>query len=82
MIDAKLAKRLTPEQIAAVYVTEGTAQALNRIADALFQQAKVSGRQLRVSERQAAIQEQFLELQQANLAVTKQLEAALKWCGG
>ena len=51
--------------------------ALNRIADALFQQAKVSVRQLRVSERQAAIQEQMLELQQANLAVTKQLEAAL-----
>ena len=51
--------------------------ALNRIADALFQQAKVYGRQLKVSERQAAIQEQFLELQQANLAVTKQLEAAL-----
>ena len=53
------------------------ADAVNRVADALFAQVKVYGRQLRVSERQAATQEQFLELQKTNLAVTKQLEAAL-----
>lgn len=43
---------------------------MNRIADALFTQAKVS-------KRQAAVSEEMLEMQRANLAVTKQLEAAL-----
>ena len=53
------------------------ANAVNRVADALFAQVKVYGRQLRVAESQLAIQEQFLDLQVANLSVTKQLEAAL-----
>ena len=46
-------------------------------ANALFKKAKGLGRQLKWAERQADTQEQFLELQQAKLAVTKQLEAAL-----
>ncbi len=44
--------------------------ALNRIADALFTQAKSQKRQVAVSER-------MLVLQEANLAVTRQLESAL-----
>lgn len=51
--------------------------ALNRVADALFQQAKSHARQVKVSERQVAIQESLLDMQQANLAVTRQLEAKL-----
>ncbi len=46
------------------------APALNRIADALFAQAKVSKRQVAVSEK-------MLEMQEANLAVTRQLESAM-----
>ena len=44
--------------------------ALNRIADALFAQVKVQ-------KRQTAISTELLELQKANLAVTRQLESAL-----
>ncbi len=46
------------------------AVALNRIADALFTQAKSQKRQVAVSEK-------VLVLQEANLAVTRQLESAL-----
>ena len=53
------------------------ADALNRIADALFQQAKATRQQIKVNERQVAIAESMLEMQQANLAVTKHLEAEL-----
>jgi len=44
--------------------------ALNRVADALFTQAKIQKRQANVSEKMLAMQE-------ANLAVTRQLESAL-----
>jgi hypothetical protein len=44
--------------------------ALNRIADALFTQAKVSRLSLRVAQDMCA-------MQKANLATTKALEAAL-----
>ena len=44
--------------------------ALNRIADALFTQAKIQ-------KRQAAVSEKMLAMQEANLAVTRQLESAL-----
>ena len=54
-----------------------TADALNRIADALFQAAKAQRAQIKVSERQVAVAEQMAELQKANLAVTKHLEAEL-----
>ena len=44
--------------------------AVNRIADALFQQAKAGRAQVKVSE-------QMLDAQKANLAVTKALEEQL-----
>ena len=46
------------------------ADALNRIADASFTQAKVSRQQLKVAER-------MCEMQETNLATTKALEQAL-----
>ena len=46
------------------------ADALNRIADASFTQAKVSRQQLKVAER-------MCEMQEANLATTRALESAL-----
>jgi hypothetical protein len=46
------------------------AVALNRVADALFTQAKTQRLQLKVAERMCALQEQ-------NLATTKALEEAL-----
>ena len=53
------------------------ADALNRIADALFAQAKAQREGVKVSERQAAVQEEMCDLQKANLAVTMQLEQQL-----
>lgn len=53
------------------------ADALNRIADALFQQAKALRAQVKVSERQLAVAEEMKDMQKANLAVTKHLEAEL-----
>jgi len=46
------------------------ADALNRIADASFTQAKVSRQQLKVAER-------MCDMQESNLATTKALEATL-----
>ena len=51
--------------------------ALNRIADALFTQAKVQRLQVRVAERQCKVAESMAEMQKANLATTKALESAL-----
>jgi hypothetical protein len=53
------------------------AGALNRIADALFQQAKASRAQVKVAERQVQIAENMAEMQRTNLAVTKHLESEL-----
>ena len=53
------------------------AEALNRIADALFQQAKAHRAQVKLQERQVAIAEEMRDMQKANLAVTKYLEAEL-----
>lgn len=53
------------------------ADALNRVADALFQQAKANRAHVKAQERQVAISEQMLEMQMANLAVTKHLESEL-----
>ena len=53
------------------------ADAQNRIADALFQLAKANREQVKVSQRQLAVAEDMAEMQKANLAVTKHLEAEL-----
>ncbi len=53
------------------------ASALNRVADALFVQAKSHARQVKVAERQVALQERLMEMQAANLAVTRRLEEVL-----
>lgn len=52
-------------------------QALNRIADAIFQRAAIEKKQLRLQEEHLDIQKALLELQMRNLAVTAHLEAAL-----
>ena len=51
--------------------------AMNRIADALFQQAKAVQRQAKAAEKSVLLSERLLALQEANLAVTKHLEATL-----
>lgn len=48
--------------------------ALNRVADALFQQAKNTKRLAQAAERQADVSEAMLEIQLTNLRVTKALE--------
>ncbi len=53
------------------------ADALNRVADALFQQAKAYRAQVKVAERQLRVAEEMRDMQRANLAVTKHLEAEL-----
>jgi hypothetical protein len=54
-----------------------TAAALDRIANALFQQDKTNRRAVAVQERQATVAEKLLEMQQTNLNVSKALEAEL-----
>jgi hypothetical protein len=49
---------------------DSTAAALNRIADALFRQAAIA-------EKSYKLHKELVEVQTANLAVTKQLEAEL-----
>jgi len=51
-----------------------TADALNRVADALFQQAKALKTTAKAAERSVAVSEALLEMQAANLAVTRKLE--------
>ena len=51
--------------------------ALNRIADALFAQAKAQRENVKLTERQVAVQEELLALQHVNLHVTKVLEQKL-----
>ena len=53
------------------------AAALNRVADALFQQAKAYRAHVKVAEAQLAVAEDMREMQKANLAVTKHLESEL-----
>jgi hypothetical protein len=55
----------------------GTADALNRIADALFQVAKEHRAQNSLAKRSLEMQEALLEMQRTNLAVSKHLEAEL-----
>ena len=54
-----------------------TTIAINRVADALFACAHEQKRQTRLNERAVVVSEQMLEMQAANLAVTKLLEAKL-----
>lgn len=51
--------------------------AINRLADAQFQQAKALRAQTKVAEAQLAVAEEMAEMQKANLAVTKHLESEL-----
>ena len=57
--------------------SELVAAALNRVADALFQQSKALKRSADASTQAIAISTEMLIMQKANLAVTKQLEAQL-----
>ena len=51
--------------------------ALNRIADALFTQAKAMSKQVKVAERQCELAEVMLQVQMQNLATSKALEEKL-----
>lgn len=51
--------------------------ALNRIADALFTQAKAMSRQVKVAEAQLELTQTMLIIQQQNLATSKALEQSL-----
>lgn len=54
-----------------------TSDALNRIADALFTQAKSQRKQVEVAERHVQIAEYMLKAQEASMSVTRQLEKRL-----
>lgn len=54
-----------------------TAKALNRVANALYKQADVQKAQLEVQKDQLAVQRRLADMQETNLAVTKQLESML-----
>lgn len=58
-------------------MSNDTAQALNRVADALFQCATEQRRQTRLQERAVTVSEKMLEMQQVNLNVSKALESRL-----
>ncbi|NIO40793.1 MAG: hypothetical protein GTO41_11810 [Burkholderiales bacterium] len=53
------------------------AAALDRIANALFQQDKTNRKLAAIQERAVVVSEKMLEMQQTNLAVTKALEQEL-----
>jgi hypothetical protein len=57
-----------------VKMADNTALALNRVADALFQQAKSTKRIAQAAERQADVAEAMLEVQLTNMRVTAALE--------
>lgn len=54
-----------------------TSVAINRIADALFTQAKAMSKQVKVAERQCELAEVMLQVQMQNLATSKALEQKL-----
>ena len=54
------------------------AKALDRIADALFQQAKAIRESNKNTQRQATCAEEIVEMQRATLGVTAKLEQALE----
>ena len=56
----------------------GLTQAVNRVADALFTIAKAQKQANKAQERLVDVQETLLELQESNMAVTAQLEEALR----
>ena len=49
-------------------------EAVDRLADSQFEQAKAMRRSAKAQEGAVAISTEMLEMQKANLAVTKQLE--------
>ena len=51
--------------------------AINRVADALFTQAKAMSKQVKVAERQCELAEVMLQVQIQNLATSKALEQKL-----
>ncbi len=51
--------------------------AINRVADALFTQAKAMSKQVKVAERQCELAEVMLQVQMQNLATSKALEQKL-----
>jgi len=57
--------------------TDDRTQAINRVADALFQQAKAMRVQAKAAERSADVAEQMLAMQMQNLATTRALEETL-----
>ena len=57
-------------------------QALNRIADALFQQAKALNKQARMMEEGVAVNKAALELHAQQAATTAMLEKALANASG
>ena len=59
-------------------MTADLAAAINRVADALFTQAKAFKQSAKAQEESCEIQRELLCMQKANLAVTLQLEEALK----
>lgn len=54
-----------------------TAQAIGRLADAQFQQAKAMQRHNKLIERQVEASEEMLEMHRVNLRVSQHLEAEL-----
>ena len=57
--------------------SELVAAALNRVADALFQQSKALKKSADASTKACELSQELVDMQKANLAVTKQLETAL-----
>ena len=56
---------------------QSTIMAINRVADALFTQAKAMSKQVKVAERQCELAEVMLQVQMQNLATSKALEQKL-----
>lgn len=57
--------------------TRDVAKAIDRLADAAFQQAKAQQKNNKLFERSVIVQEALLEINRFNSAVTKHLEAEL-----
>lgn len=63
-------------------MSDDVAKALNRLADAGFQQAKALQKANKINEKQLELNMAMYELQRANLAVTQLLEAELAEAAG
>lgn len=58
-------------------MSDKTDTAINRVADALFTQAKAMSKQVKVAERQCELAEVMLQVQMQNLATSQALEKQL-----